>query len=73
VPDLLRYVVPKGSITLDGVSLTVVDVDKASFRVALIPHTLQVTSLGEISEGNRVNIEVDVLAKYVERLMERKD
>jgi riboflavin synthase len=71
--DLIRYVVPKGSITLDGVSLTVVDVDNMSFRVALIPHTLQVTSLGEISEGSRVNIEVDVLAKYVERLMERKD
>lgn len=70
--DLLRYVVPKGSITLDGVSLTIVDVDKTTFRVALIPHTLQVTSLGQISEGDRVNIEVDVLAKYVERLMERK-
>jgi riboflavin synthase len=70
--DLLRYVVPKGSITLDGVSLTVVDIDRTSFRVALIPHTLQVTSLGRVSEGSRVNIEVDVLAKYVERLMERK-
>jgi len=69
---LLRYVVPKGSITLDGVSLTVVDLDRASFRVALIPHTLAVTSLGEISEGSHVNIEVDVLAKYVERLLETK-
>jgi riboflavin synthase len=71
--DLLRYVVPKGSITLDGVSLTVVDIDRTAFRVALIPHTMQVTSLGQISEGSRLNIEVDVLAKYVERLMERKD
>lgn len=69
--DLLRYVVPKGSITLDGVSLTIVDLDRTTFRVALIPHTLQATSLGQISEGSRVNIEVDVLAKYVERLMER--
>jgi riboflavin synthase len=71
--DLLRYVIPKGSITLDGVSLTVVDINKTAFRVALIPHTMQVTSLGQISEGSRLNIEVDVLAKYVERLMERKD
>jgi riboflavin synthase len=70
-PGLLRYVVPKGSITVDGVSLTVVDVDKDSFRVALIPHTLEVTSLGQANEGTRLNIEVDVLAKYVERLIER--
>jgi riboflavin synthase len=69
---VLRYVVPKGSITLDGVSLTVVDLDKTSFRVALIPHTIQVTSLGDVREGSHLNIEVDVLAKYVERLMERK-
>ena len=66
---LLRYVVPKGSVTLDGVSLTVVDVDRTEFRVALIPHTLEVTSLGQIAEGSRVNVEVDVLAKYVERLI----
>ena len=67
--SLLRYVVPKGSITLDGVSLTVVDIAKSSFRVALIPHTLEVTSLGTIGEGSQLNIEVDVLAKYVERLL----
>jgi riboflavin synthase len=70
--EILRYIVPKGSITLDGVSLTVVDLDKTTFRVALIPHTLQVTSLGDAREGSHLNIEVDVLAKYVERLMERK-
>ena len=66
---LLRYVVPKGSITLDGVSLTVVDLDRTSFRVALIPHTLEVTSLGQVGEGSHINVEVDVLAKYVERLI----
>lgn len=67
-PDLLRYLVPKGSITLDGVSLTVVEVGKRTFQVAIIPHTLEVTTLGEVVEGTKVNVEVDVLAKYVERL-----
>jgi riboflavin synthase len=67
--DVLRYVVPKGSVTLDGVSLTVVDVGRTSFQVALIPHTLTVTTLGRLEVGTRVNVEVDVVAKYVERLM----
>jgi riboflavin synthase len=67
---LLRYVVEKGSITLDGVSLTVAAVDDRGFEVALIPHTLSVTTLGRHREGARVNLEVDVLAKYVERLLE---
>lgn len=68
-PSLLRYVVSKGSITLDGVSLTVTDVDDAGLEVAIIPHTQEVTTLGTRSEGERVNVEVDVLAKYVERLV----
>jgi riboflavin synthase len=66
---LLRYVVEKGSITVDGVSLTVAQVDDAGFSVALIPHTLVVTTLGTREPGDGVNLEVDVLAKYVERLV----
>jgi riboflavin synthase len=67
--DLARYVVEKGSITVDGVSLTVVSVDDSHFSVSLIPTTLEHTTLGSRSVGDRVNIEVDVLAKYVERLL----
>jgi riboflavin synthase len=66
--DLLRYMVPKGSVTLDGVSLTLVDVGRTTFQVAIIPHTLAVTSLGSVEVGSLVNVEVDLLAKYVERL-----
>jgi riboflavin synthase len=64
-----RYVVEKGSITVDGVSLTVTGVTGRTFTVALIPHTLAVTTFGTIRPGDAVNLEVDVLAKYVERLM----
>jgi riboflavin synthase len=64
-----RYVVEKGSITVDGVSLTVSGVTDRRFTVALIPHTLAVTTLGTTGRGDAVNLEVDVLAKYVERLM----
>ena len=67
--DLLRYIVAKGSIALDGVSLTVADVGRSSFEVALIPHTLDHTTLGEVKVGDRVNVEVDLIAKYVERLV----
>ena len=67
--DVLRYLVPKGSVTLDGVSLTVVEVGRTTFQVALIPHTLSVTTLGRVEVGSRLNAEVDVLAKYVERLL----
>jgi riboflavin synthase len=67
--DLLRYVVEKGSIAIDGVSLTVAAVDDRGFAVALIPHTLEVTTLGSLSRGAKVNLETDVLAKYVERLL----
>lgn len=69
---LRRYVVEKGSLAVDGVSLTVAAVDAGSAEVALIPHTLQVTVLGERGPGDRVNLEVDVIAKYVERLMEER-
>lgn len=67
--SLIRYVVEKGSVTLDGVSLTVAAVDESGFEVALIPHTLEVTTLGRRQPGERLNVEVDVLAKYVERLL----
>ena len=68
-PQLLRYVVEKGSITVDGVSLTVAGLHGDSFEVALIPHTLEVTTLGALAPASPVNLEVDILAKYVERLM----
>ena len=67
--ELLRYCVEKGSITVDGVSLTVAAIDETGFEVALIPHTLEVTTLGELSAGDDVNLETDVLAKYVEKLL----
>ncbi len=69
--EVLRYVVEKGSIAVDGVSLTVTEVDERSFTVSLIPETLERTTLGGIGAGRRVNLEVDVLAKYVEKLMVR--
>ena len=68
--ELLRYVVEKGSITVDGCSLTVVDVYDDGFSIAVIPHTAEVTTLGRKGPGDRVNLEVDVMAKHVERLME---
>ena len=67
--ELLRYVIEKGSIAVDGVSLTVSAVVSRSFTVSLIPETLQRTNLGQAAPGDRVNLEVDVLAKYVEKLM----
>ncbi|MEK6608235.1 MAG: riboflavin synthase [Myxococcota bacterium] len=66
---LLRYVVSTGSIAVDGVSLTVASVDRKGFRVALIPHTLSATTIGAKSVGDAVNLETDMLAKYVERMM----
>lgn len=68
-PGILRYVVVKGSITVDGVSLTVASVDGGEFTVALIPHTLETTTLGLRKAGDTVNLETDVIAKYVERLL----
>jgi riboflavin synthase len=71
-PELLRYVVEKGSITVNGVSLTVAAVTDDAFQIALIPHTLEVTSFSDASDGDAVNLEVDILAKYVERLLEAR-
>jgi len=68
--DLGRYVVGKGSITVDGVSLTVVEAARDSFTVSLIPTTLELTTLGHKNVGDPVNLEVDVVAKYVERMLE---
>jgi riboflavin synthase len=70
-PDVLRYVVEKGSIAVDGVSLTVASVDDGGFTVSLIPETLERTTLGAATPGRVVNLEVDVLAKYVEKLAVR--
>jgi riboflavin synthase len=67
-PDVLRYCVEKGSIAVDGVSLTIAVLDDAGFAVALVPHTLAATTLGAAKPGDPVNLEADVLAKYVERL-----
>lgn len=71
-PGFLRYVVEKGSITVDGVSLTVAAVSDDGFQIALIPHTLAVTTLGSLEPGARVNLEADILAKYVDRLLEAR-
>ena len=74
LPDGLgRYLVEKGSVTVDGVSLTVVDAGRESFTVSLIPETLARTTLGRRAVGDRVNLEVDVMAKHVERLLTWKD
>jgi len=69
--EILRYVVEKGSIAVDGVSLTVASVDDSGFTVSLIPETLERTTLGQAEPGRVVNLEVDVLAKYVEKLVKR--
>ena len=66
--DVLRYCVEKGSIAIEGVSLTIASLGEESFAVALIPHTREMTTLGGVSPGDEVNLEVDVVAKYVERL-----
>ena len=69
--DLIRAMVEKGSVALDGVSLTIASLHDEGITIAVIPHTRAVTTFGSIREGDPVNIETDVLAKYVERLMER--
>jgi riboflavin synthase len=68
-PELSRYVARKGSVTVNGVSLTVNEVEADAFTVNLIPHTLAVTNLGGLAPGRRVNIEIDMLARYVERIV----
>jgi riboflavin synthase len=67
-PELMRFIAPKGSVALDGVSLTVNEVEKSEFGVNLIPHTLAVTTFGRAAVGSKVNLEVDLLARYVARL-----
>ncbi len=67
--ELAKFVAPKGSVALDGVSLTVNEVEGARFGVNIIPHTAQVTTLGALQPGDRVNLEIDMLARYVQRLM----
>lgn len=73
VPEgLAKYLVSKGSVAVDGISLTVVDVEANRFSVALIPHTLEVTTLGIRNVGDAVNIETDILGKYIDRLLEAR-
>ena len=69
--ELMRFVAPKGSICIDGVSLTVNEIEGCRFGVNIIPHTYQVTTLGALAPGSRVNIEIDVIARYLDRLMQR--
>lgn len=64
-----RYIIEKGSVTIDGISLTVNECDKGAFSVSIIPHTLKMTTLGQLKAGSSVNIEVDIIGKYVEKLM----
>lgn len=70
-PEILRYCVEKGSITVEGVSLTIAGLGDDSFTVALVPHTRAATTLGALAPGDEVNLEVDLIAKHVERLLER--
>lgn len=69
-PEILRYVVEKGSITIDGISLTVARVDSDSFAISAIPHTVSVTVLADRKVGDRVNLETDIIGKYVEKLLQ---
>ena len=70
-PEVLKYVVPKGSVAIDGISLTVVDVFTDSFTVSIIPHTAKVTTLGFKKPGDTVNLEADIIGRYVERLLQK--
>ena len=67
-PEIMRYAIEKGSVCVAGVGLTITALDDTSFSVSLVPHTLGLTTLGELGPGDRVNLEADVLAKYVEKL-----
>lgn len=68
--EIAKYIAAKGSITIDGVSLTVNKVDKASFEINIVPHTLQETIIGDYQAGTKINLEVDVVARYLERLIQ---
>ncbi|HDL3299219.1 TPA: riboflavin synthase, partial [Mannheimia haemolytica] len=70
---LMRYIIEKGSITIDGISLTVVDVDAESFRVSIIPHTIKETNLGTKKIGSLVNLENDIVGKYIEQFLLKKE
>jgi riboflavin synthase len=70
-PEILRYCVEKGSIAVEGVSLTIAGLGEESFTVALVPHTREATTLGALGEGDEVNLEADLMAKHVERLLQR--
>ena len=72
-PEILRYVVEKGSITIDGISLTVADVKPDTFSISAIPHTVAITVLGERREGDPVNLETDIIGKYVEKLLQPRE
>ncbi|MGN1003129.1 MAG: riboflavin synthase [Oscillospiraceae bacterium] len=72
-PRLLRYIVEKGSITIDGISLTVATVSERQFSISAIPHTVAVTTLGEKRVGDRVNLETDIIGKYVEKLLQPRE
>jgi len=71
--EILKYIVQKGSIAVDGISLTVIDLDNRYFSVAIIPHTLTATNIGDKGIGDRVNLEVDIIGKYVEKFVAGKD
>lgn len=71
-PGLARYIIEKGSVALDGVSLTVNSCERGRFAVSIIPHTLQVTTLGRLKPGDQVNVEVDMIGKYVEKMLAEK-
>ena len=71
-PEILKYIVKKGSVAVDGISLTVVDLDTGSFSVAIIPHTLTATTIGDRGTGDKVNLEVDIIGKYVEKFLGKK-
>ena len=72
-PKLMRYIIEKGSITIDGISLTVVDTDETSFRVSIIPHTIAETNLGTKKIGSLVNLENDIVGKYIEQFLLKKE
>lgn len=72
-PEILQYTVHKGSIAVDGISLTVTGLDRRSFSVAIIPHTFSATNIGEKKIGDRVNLEADIIGKYVEKFLRRDD
>jgi len=72
-PETLKYIVKKGSVAIDGISLTVTEVDNQYFSVSIIPHTLTATNIGDKKKGDKVNIEVDIIGKYVEKLLARNE